>query len=180
MPTLCAQPLLYWCVMCDMPSLCRYNHLKDAAREVQGQMDRLRDPLQLNLPTPPPKQLQQESWNESQLEQIVIFIAVYYGSIVHWEYLVQGFLSRCAGRGCGCGFLFSGRGVVSFPDDPNPAKPFFDFVCYSEFWRPCWAGEGYNRLKNQVSIRVDRKNNLSHCPCTIRRVYPVFMAWKML
>ena len=39
--------------------VCRYNHLKEAVEDVQGQIDRLRDPLLLNLPTPPPKRLEQ-------------------------------------------------------------------------------------------------------------------------
>ena len=32
----------------------RYNHLKDTIAEVEGELQRLHDPLQLNLPTPAP------------------------------------------------------------------------------------------------------------------------------
>ncbi len=33
----------------------RYNHLKEAIESMEDQLKRLRDPLQLNLPTPPPR-----------------------------------------------------------------------------------------------------------------------------
>ena len=33
----------------------RYNHLKDTISKVEGEIQRLHDPLQLNLPTPPLK-----------------------------------------------------------------------------------------------------------------------------
>ena len=32
----------------------RYNHLRDTIAEVEGELQRLHDPLQLNLPTPAP------------------------------------------------------------------------------------------------------------------------------
>ena len=32
----------------------RYNHLKDTISKVEGELKRLHDPLQLNLPTPDP------------------------------------------------------------------------------------------------------------------------------
>ena len=38
----------------------RYNHLKDAVAEVEGELDRLHDPLQLNLPTPAPDATRQQ------------------------------------------------------------------------------------------------------------------------
>ena len=35
-------------------SIFRYNHLKDTIFKVEGEIKRLHDPLQLNLPTPNP------------------------------------------------------------------------------------------------------------------------------
>ena len=38
----------------------RYNHLKDAVAHVEGELERLHDPLQLNLPTPAPDTTRQQ------------------------------------------------------------------------------------------------------------------------
>lgn len=40
----------YFVMICTC--VCRYNHLKDAISHVEGELERLHDPLQLNLPTP--------------------------------------------------------------------------------------------------------------------------------